>query len=452
MPLRACPYGSAAAHTLGRVGEISEAQLNSKGFEGLESGDLVGQAGIELQYNRHLMGQDGLRSIIVNSRGLEVNLAKYQPPVDGPQLTLTLDIRLQKVLEQALAGKTGCGVALDPETGEILAMSSSPSYDPNRFSSGIDQASWQNLIRDPTLPLMNRVIQGQYAPGSLFKIVVALAALEEKVITPETTVFCPGYISFYGTVFHCHNEKGHGAVNLRRALALSCNVFFYQTGVRLEIDRIARYAKRLGLGETTGVDLPYEMPGLIPSAAWKLLALKAPWYAGETVSVAIGQGQVSVTPLQMARLAAFVANGGRLVRPHLVRSIGDMAQSNEKGQDLGFRPEVISAVRDGMCAVVNERGTGWRAQVQDFAVCGKTGSAQVIARGRQIRLTQPEAAISHAWFVGFAPAEKPRIAVAVLIEHGGAGGEAAAPVVQQVLTQYRDILFPASEARVQSGN
>jgi penicillin-binding protein 2 len=302
------------------------------------------------------------------------------------------------------------------------------------FATGIDPALWQSLTTDSQTPLMNRVIQGQYAPGSIFKIVMATAALEEGVVTPRTSFFCPGYLSIYDTVFRCNKPAGHGMVDLHKALAQSCNVYFYQVGARLEIDRIARWARRLGLGAPAGIDLPHELSGLVPSSEWKLRTQKLPWYAGETISVAIGQGQVTATPLQLARMIAAVANGGRLVTPHLVRAVGGREVEPPPARPIGIKPETVALVRDGLCAVVNERGTGWRAQLSEIEVCGKTGSAQVVAS----RIRQPTAhdALPHAWFVAFAPKDKPRIALAVLVEHGGSGAEAAAPVAREILARF----------------
>ena len=435
VPLRSYPLASAAAHSLGRVGEVSEPQLKQPEFQGLEAGNLVGQAGLESQYNRRLMGRDGLRRVIVNSRGLEVEEAERVEPQDGPALTLTLDADLQKVTEAAFQGRAGSAVALDPETGEILALTSTPAYDPNRFTTGIEPALWQKLSTDPDTPLMNRVIQGTYAPGSVFKVVAAIAALEEGVITPSTTVYCPGYYAVYGTVFRCHKAAGHGVVDVHKALSQSCNVFFYQAGVKLDIGRLSSWAKKLGLGSPTGIDLPHEASGLMPSPEWKLRVLKAPWYGGETVSVAIGQGQVSVTPIQMARLAAVVASGGRLVPPHLVKSVGGVTVPFEPPRDLGLKPETIRVVREGMRSVVAE-GTGRRARIPGLEIAGKTGSAQVVAHARLAKDPHNPKLMAHGWFICFAPADKPRIAMAVLVEHGGSGGEAAAPVAHDILTRY----------------
>ncbi len=434
VPLRSYPLAVAAAHSLGRVGEISERQLQARDFAGHKAGDLVGQAGIELQYNGALRGRDGLRRLVVNSRGREVAEIGREAPADGPSLTLTLDLELQAAAEQIFGGRAGSAVALDPATGEILALTSIPAYDPNAFATGIDAGPWQKLATDPETPLMNRVIQGQYAPGSVFKIVLAVAGLEEGVVTPHSAFYCPGYLSIYDSVFRCNKAAGHGMVSLHKALAQSCNVYFYHLGARLEIDRIGRWARRLGLGSPAGIDLPHEMSGLVPSSEWKLRTLRTPWYAGETISVAIGQGQVTATPLQLARLAAVVANGGRLVTPHLVRAVGGRPVPGPEPVPLGLRPETLAAIRDGLCAAVNERGTGWRAQLPGLEVCGKTGSAQVVAS----RLRQPTSrdTLPHAWFVAFAPRQSPRVALAVLVEHGGSGADAATPVAREILARF----------------
>jgi penicillin-binding protein 2 len=435
VPLRYYPLASAAAHALGRVGEITERQLKSPEFEGLQSGALVGQAGVEARYNRALMGRDGHRRVIVNSRGLEVAEADREPPRDGPSLTLALDAELQTAAERAFGGQGGSAVALDPRTGEILAMTSLPAYDPNEFTTGIEPRLWTMLANDPETPLMNRVIQGQYAPGSTFKIITATAALEEGVITPSTTFYCPGYVRLYNRVFHCHLAGGHGVVDVRQALAKSCNVFFYQVGVRLEIDRLAKWATRMGLGTPTGVDLPHEAAGLMPSREWKERVQGAPWYPGETVSVAIGQGQVSATPLQMARVAAIIANGGYLVTPHLVRAMPDGQQTVPPPRPLGISEETLAVVKDGLRAVV-AGGTGWRARLRTAEVCGKTGSAQVVSKARLEASPNDPSLLPHGWFVAFAPAENPRIALAVLVEHGGSGGGSAAPVAREILAHF----------------
>jgi penicillin-binding protein 2 len=428
LPLRSYPLASAAAHALGRVGEITERQLQLADYRGLAPGSLVGQAGLESRYNRQLMGRDGYRRVIVDSRGLEVEEAERQSPEDGPALTLTIDAGLQAAMEEAFEGRAGAAVALDPRSGEILAMASTPAYDPNEFTTGIDAALWTSLATDERTPLINRVIQGTYSPGSTFKIIAATAALEEGIVTPQTTFFCPGQTTIYGNVFHCLGH--HGWIDLRGAIARSCNVYFFNVGVRLEIQRLAKWGKAFGLSAPTGIDLPHEGTGLMPSPEWKMRLFKTPWYAGETVSVAIGQGQVSATPLQMARVAAVIANGGKLVRPHLVRG----APGTEP-VDLGLKPATIEAVKAGMRAVVAE-GTGIRAKMQAIEVAGKTGSAQVVAKARLEKSPGAEELQPHGWFLCFAPADHPTIAMAVLVEHGRSGGEAAAPVARKILAHY----------------
>jgi penicillin-binding protein 2 len=440
VPLRSYPLGSAAAHVLGHVGEVTERQLQSAAYDGLGAGDLVGQAGVEAQYNRWLMGTDGVRQVIVNSKGLEVGQAKLQPPMVGPALTLSLDEGLETAMERAFKGRNGSAVALDPQTGEILAMTSIPSYDPNHFTTGIEAGLWNQLRNDPDNPLLNRTIQGQYAPGSVFKIVTTIAALETGVITPETQFHCNGVFMKYGKEFHCHQgHPPHGTLNLHQAFAQSCNVYFYNVGVRLEIDRIAQYANLLGLGQLTGIDLPGEKPGVNPSPEWKLKELKQPWYAGETVSVAIGQGYVTTTALQLARLAA-AAGTGRLVTPHLTRKGGDRVWPPPK--DLGFKPETLAVLRSGMREVVTS-GTGRAAALPGIAVCGKTGTAQVVGHANLSKEKEmAEESLAHGWFVAFAPEENPRIALAVMVEHGSSGGGSAAPIAHDILAHFFGIGQP----------
>jgi penicillin-binding protein 2 len=437
VPLRAYPLIREAAHVLGRVGEVTDRQLAAMGFTGIEPGTTVGQAGMELQYNRALMGKDGVRRVIVNSRGVEVAEAPLQePPVPGPSATLTIDVELQRAMDEAMGGRPGSAVALDPQTGEVLALTSNPAYDPNLFSGGISTAVWQALIKDPETPLMNRVIQGQYAPGSSFKVPMAIAALDAGVITPNTRFHCPGFLSIYGKTFLCHKKEGHGTVNMIQALAQSCNVYFYNVGVRLEIERISKYANMLGLNAPSGIDLPYEASGLIPSPAWKMRTQKVQWYPGETVSVSIGQGGVTVTAMQMVRLAAIVGNGGRLVQPHLIKTLNGAPVEFKAPVNLRLKPSTIAAVKAGMAAVVAPGGTGWRAQLPGIAVAGKTGSAQVVTHARLETDKTAHAYQPHGWFMCFAPVDTPRIAIAVMVEHGTAGGQSAAPIAGQILAHF----------------
>jgi penicillin-binding protein 2 len=445
VPMRSYPLGPGAAHSLGRVGEITDRQLQSALFEGIDPGIMVGQAGIEYQHNRLLMGTNGLRRVVVNSRGVEVAEQEMVPPVDGPMVHLTIDLDVQAAMEEAMRGLSGSVVALDPDTGEVLGLVSNPAYDPNVFATGIEATAWSGLIRDPETPLVNRVIQGQYPAGSTFKIVTALAALQEGVIGPGTTYFCPGYLNVYGTMRRCHKAGGHGWVDLRQAIAGSCNVYFYHVGVKLEIDRIARYANLLGLGRPSGIDLPNEVGGLIPSTEWKRRTQKAVWYPGETVSVAIGQGQVLVTPMQMARLAAAIANGGRLVKPHLLKSVRGVPEASPSIErvDLNIKPSVLEAIKNGMIAVVEE-GTGRRTKLAGVTIGGKTGSSQVVTHARLERDKNVHELQPHGWFVCFAPAENPKIAMAVLVEHGRSGSESAVPVAAKILSRVFKVPLPGA--------
>ncbi len=340
VPTRTYPTDRMAAHLFGYVGEIQEAQLASREFSALplQPGAIVGQSGLERVYNSQLMGTDGNRFVVVNSVGREIDELRKQDPVDGTRMQLTIDYDLQRALEDgfAAAGFAGGGVVLDPSTGEVLAMTSLPAYDPNVFAVGIEGPEWASLLNDPLKPMTNRLIQGTYSPGSTFKIVMAVAGLEEGVITPETTFYCPGHGTFYGRSFKCRRAGGHGQVDLRTAIEQSCNVYFYNVGDRLKIDTIHAYAEKLGLVGKTGIDLPGEVDSLVPSTEWKLKTQGEPWYPGETISVSIGQGAVSVTPLALATMMATVANGGTLVTPHLARAF-------DAGDGRGWQPLVRPA-------------------------------------------------------------------------------------------------------------
>jgi penicillin-binding protein 2 len=335
-----------------------------------------------------------------------------------------------------MGGEAGSVVVLGAETGEVMAYLSLPGYDPNAFSLGIKPALWSGLMRDPQKPLINRPIQGVYPPGSTFKVVNALAALQEGVITPATRFHCPGYLAVYNTVFRCHKAEGHGTLDLRQAIALSCNVYFYNVGIRLEIERLSRYAKMMGFSQPSGIDLPHEASGLFQDPEWKMRTSKVRWFPAETVSVAIGQA-MAVTPVQLARVAAVVANGGKLVTPHFMRTIGGQPVAGPPPRPLGLRPEVVQVVREAMLAVVQE-GTGQRARLEGIPIGGKTGSAQVVTHARLERDKNAKALQPHGWFMFFTPAvgDKPALAGAVLVEHGVAGGQAAAPVVGRALARY----------------
>src|SRR6188768_3985499 len=345
VPARKYPDDRMAAHLFGYVGEIQEPQLGRPEFTGLESGAVVGQSGVERIYNARLQGVDGHRTVVVNSVGREIEdrdeaMFPRQDPQEGARMLLSIDYDLQRALEDGFkaAGFGGAGVFLDPQTGEVLALTSLPAYDPNMFAGGLDRSEWSGLTTDPLKPMQNRLIQGTYSPGSTFKIVMAIAALEEGVITPDTKVFCPGHGTFYGRSFKCWKQGGHGLMDVRHAIEQSCNVFFYTAGDKLGIDRIYKYAAMLGLVGKNGIDLPGEVDSLVPSPEWKMRTQKEKWYAGETISVSIGQGAVSVTPLALATMMATVANGGTLVTPHLAKAF-------DSGDGKGWQPFAPPAPR-----------------------------------------------------------------------------------------------------------
>jgi penicillin-binding protein 2 len=440
VPTRRYPAGGLAAHLLGYVGEATETQL---GADGLKSGAVVGQSGVEKAYNRILMGTDGERRVMVNSVGREISTLDDLPATEGQRIELTIDLDLQKAAEDGFRalGYQGSAVILDPRNGEILALVSLPAYDPNAFASGIDRATWSRLNTDKLRPLQNRAIQGRYSPGSTFKVVVATAALEEGVITPDFKVYCPGGATFYDRFFQCNVKGGHGVVDLRHAIEKSCNVYFYTVGNMLGVDRIHKWAEALGLAGRTGIDLPNEAESLVPSTAWKKAKEGVKWYAGETISVAIGQGQVSVTPLALAALYAAVANGGVHYTPHLMRATnngdGWKAAPMPEPQGVRLKAETVAALHDGLWLVVNGAGTGGRARIEGMDVSGKTGTAQVISLqgGKQAAGKTEQDLRDHGWFAFFAPRDAPEIAGVILAEHGEHGANAA-PIAKHIIETY----------------
>ncbi|MGE0702726.1 MAG: penicillin-binding protein 2 [Vicinamibacterales bacterium] len=448
VPTRQYPTESLAAHLFGYVGEATEAQVAAS--EELKSGDIIGQSGIERTYNDLLMGEDGTRLVVVNSLGREIRTIEEVDPLEGTRLQLTLDADLQRAVEDAFRayGLNGAAVMLQPATGEVLALASLPAYDPNAFSTGIDRSTWNALNSDTLRPLNDRAIQGRYSPGSTFKMAVAVAALEEGVITPDFRVRCGGSAVFHGRAFRCWRAGGHGSVDLREALEHSCNVYFYTLGNMVGVDRINKWATLLGLGVPTGIDLPSEVTGLVPSTAWKKEVVGEPWYPGETISVAIGQGQVSVTPISLAVMMATLANGGTKVTPHLLKSVdaGDGWKAiDAPAADASTRlsPQTDAAIRDGLWRVVNAAGTGRRAAIPGHDVVGKTGTAQVISLdgGRSAAGRTTRDLRDHGWFVFFAPKDNPQIAGVVFAEHGQSGS--AVPIARHAL----DTFFAKMEGR-----
>ena len=423
------------AHTSGYVGEVSEKQIEDSNSK-LRPGDFVGKSGLERQYNDLLQGTDGMRRVIVNSVGKEVDRLPTQEAIPGKQIQLTIDYDLQQVAEQSLGPRDGAVVALDPRTGEVLAMVSHPAANPNDFAVRISNKEWKDLNEDPDKPMLNRAIQAQLAPGSVFKIIMATAMLEDKVPPENFTTFCPGYATFYGRQFKCwvYGKSSHGTVDLHTAITKSCDIFFYNVGQRLGIDRISYYASHLGLGHRTGIDLPSEELGLVPSEEWAQRVYHRKWYAGETISVAIGQGAVTATPLQLAKVIGGIAMGGIYKQPHLLKDAQNVGEER-----FPISEPTIEKVTDGMYGVVNEAGgTAGALKLTGIEFSGKSGTAQIINYDLRTRLGKSKEFKDNSWFVGYAPRRTPEIVVSVLVQAGGHGSEAAGPVVRDVIKAYYD--------------
>lgn len=446
--------GGFLAHATGYVGEVSEQQIEASNGK-LRPGDVVGKAGLERQYNDILMGTDGMRRVIVNSVGKEVGHLTQQDPIPGKQIQLTIDMDLQQVAEQSLGARPGAVVALDPRSGEILAMVSRPTPDPNDFAVRISKEEWKQLNEDALRPLFNRAIQAQLAPGSVFKIVTATAMLEDHNPPESFTTYCPGYGTFYGRQFKCwvyFAKKGatsHGSVGLHDAILKSCDVFFYNAGMRLGIDRLSYYGDKLGIGHKTGVDLPSEEAGLMPSEQWVERVFHRKWYAGETISVSTGQGAVTTTPLQLARLIGGIASGGVFKQPHLRKDLQTVSEER-----FHISEPTIQKVTDAMYGVVNEPGgTGGALKIKDVELSGKSGTAQVIGYDTRAKFGKQKKFDDNAWFVGYAPKRDPEIVVAVLVQESGQhGGEAAGPVVRDIVKAYYDKKMKKVQGEVTADN
>lgn len=435
--------GTAAAHALGYLSEASPEQIRS-GENEYRLGDWMGQKGVEGSYEKLLAGVDGQRRVVVDSHGREITEEERVEARPGQNVFLTLDLELQRIAESYFQDKVGSAVAMDPRTGEILTLVSSPSYDPNWFTRRVSSSEWAGLLKDPHTPLQNRAIQNAFSPGSVFKIFLAYGALAEGLVDPEQRVFCPGHATFYGRTFRCHKKEGHGWVDLRNAIKVSCDVYFYTLGRRLGIDRIAEISRDFGFGASTGIDLPFEKSGLVPSEEWARQKRHARWYPSETISVAIGQGPVLVTPLQIARALSCLVTGGRLPTPHLFlasqdpRSGAPLRYQVETRAGLALEPAKAAIVKDGMWAVVNEPGgTAFSSRVPGLDIGGKTGTAQVIGREAVVRAGADKKKLEdHAWFTGFATVEDPRLVVVVFVENGGHGGAVAAPLARQIFAKF----------------
>ena len=435
-----------AAHLLGYIGEINQKELKKEIYADRRPGDLVGKFGIEKSLESYLQGERGGRQVEVNANGQVVRVLQTVPARNGYNVYLTLDSRLQQRAEELLIGKVGAVVALDPNSGEVLALASSPAFDQNDFITGLSTEKWRSLIENPDRPLNNKAIQGEYPPASTYKTINAMAGLEEGIIDENDTIFCPGHYRFGKRSYRCWRRGGHGSVDLKKALAESCDVYFYQVGERLGIDRLAWYAKASGLGSRTGIELDHEGKGLVPTAGWKKKRYGIPWQPGETLSVAIGQGFNLATPLQMAVFTGAVANGGVRYRPTLVKRVvsGDGEEIRGNVPHVAGRLPVSAAtlelVKQGLWEVVQgERGTARIARLKDTDISGKTGTAQVVNRETIEESEEGATArkfLDHAWFVAYAPSENPQLAIAVIIEHGEHGSSAAAPVARELVKTY----------------
>lgn len=460
-PLRNYIYKDLASHVLGYLGEITREKLNGLRGSDYVMGDLIGKDGLEFIYESHLRGKKGFKEIEVDVSGRELKTLRRLFPKSGNQLVLTLDVRVQKVMEELMTGTpdrpmNGSAIVMNLKTGEIIAAVSKPSFDPNLFAAGISRKNWQKLIFDEEHPLQNKVVDGQYPPGSTYKIVPALAALEEKIITPDETIHCPGYFKLGKRKYRCWKKKGHGSMNVYDALVQSCDVFFYTVGHRLGIDTLARYARKLGLGDFTKVNLTGEKPGLAPDKDWKLKTKKEPWFPGETISASIGQGFNLVTPIQQVNLISTIAGNGTQVKPFVVKRIEDhegrvlKVFSKKIVKKVDVKPENLALIQKALLGVVNDlRGTGRRARLQKVEVAGKTGTAQVVGMKPGARPDKnaevPYMFRDHAWFISYAPYKDPEIAVAVIIEHGGHGGHTAAPIAKKLIQAY-DKYYKLSES------
>lgn len=453
-PRRYYPYNNLAAHLIGYVGIVQE-DWKKLPEEKRSSSQIVGHSGVELMENDHMIGLDGGRQAEVDHMGREIQvLGEPVASVPGEDIHLNIDIRLQKVATKAMEGESGAVIVTKPRTGEILALASFPDFDPNLFSGGIDLGNWDRLLANPEDPLGNKAIQGLYAPGSIFKIITAYAGLDQGVITPQTEHVCKAeyFIKGRDEPFKCWKEEGHGKVNLLKAIMGSCNIYFYNTGVGAGVEQIHKYAKLFRLGKITGMGLHNEKAGTIPSNEWKIANLKEPWYEGETPVASIGQGYITTTPIQVINLINILANDGLWIPPSLFKE-----QKGLKPQQIPLKEEYLNLIREGMVAVVNSPGgTAKKVKFEEFTVAGKTATSQVISHKTLETMDNETKANkifqNHAWFVAFGPAEDPEISVLALVEHGGGGSKAAAPVVRKILSYYIDNIYKPKNNEIQQQN
>ena len=440
---RLYPRNGFAANLIGYVGEVSDDMLNDPRFAYYEPGDVVGKSGVEQSYDQLLRGQDGSQDIIVDSHGREVGILGREPAVPGQGLKLTIDLDIQRAAEAAMGDRNGAIIAIDPHTGAVLALVSRPAFDPNDFSVRVSRDEWNKLITDPRHPLLDKAIQAQLAPGSTFKIIMSLAGLENNV-AQDLKVVCNGGATFYGRFFAC--DKRHGPVDILHAIPISCDTYYYTLAERLGIEKIAYWAHKVGIGEKTGIDLPGEVSGIMPSEEWKMKTFHEKWYAGEAISVGIGQGAVAISPVQLVRAIAGIASGGVLKRPHVVEPDQLPADFRQAIYDsypgsgdvtIPISPAVWETITDGMALTTNS-GTAAASHLENIDFAGKTGTAQVVNHSAGMKSLGTGAERANAWFVGIAPRRNPDIAVVVLVEHGGWGAEASAPLAARVIEAFVD--------------
>jgi penicillin-binding protein 2 len=441
-PTRTYPLGHCASNVLGYLSEITETELSLKKNNGYGLGDFIGRSGIEKQYESYLRGVKGEQVVIKNNLEKILKVESEIKPVIGATVVLTLNLELQKFIESLFVEQNGAVGVVDLRTGGIIAMVSKPDFNPEVFSQEMEKDQWLALSNDPQKPLQNKFLQGIYSPGSVFKIIMALAGLQEKIISPATRVDCSGSQDFYGREFHCWNLNGHGTMDIFSALQNSCNIFFFNLGKRLDIDTISRYARMMGLGDMSGIDMPSENTGLVPSRAWKMKAFGQRWFPGETISVAIGHGSLNVTPVQLLKMIATVALRGRMPRLHLLQSI-----ELDGKKVVDFKPEFTQVpiaaenfqwIVEGLFRVVNNEGTGRAAAIAGLDICGKTGTSQIIAKDnpRYKTLAKEKKFMPNSWFVSFAPRDNPRLAMVILVENGGDAGVIAAPLAARIYNKY----------------
>jgi penicillin-binding protein 2 len=448
-PVRVYHYGDLGANIIGYIGSINPQELEADKNGVYEGGDLIGKRGLERIREKDLRGEKGSSSTEVNASGFEQQQLKHVDPLPGRDITLTIDVELQRAAEQylAISDKAGAVVAMEVDSGRVLAAVSAPTIHLEDFIGGISRKNWNALLENPRNPLLNKAVQGVYPPGSTYKIVTALAGLSEGVITEHTTFYCPGHYYFGGRLYRCWKHSGHGTVDIRRAITESCDVFFYQVGQRLGVDRLAAYAKKLGLGARSGIELEHEKAGIVPTKDWKRKRFKEKWHEGETLSVAIGQGFNNMTPLQICLMTAAIANGGKIYQPQIVEMVkttdGDLVEqfspkllSELSSREKGYLP----ILKDGLFGVVQgKRGTARNVRIEGLTVAGKTGTAQVVRLAQYKGLKEqdiPYKFRDHAWFTCYAPADNPKIAVTVLVEHGLHGGSGAGPIARVILKKY----------------